>query len=219
MRRTKVIRKLWKCVVRPILFTVICGIGSTAFGGIIYNEAVSPDLSNSGLTPTVLGPLSFGSNEIFGTTGRQNGVVDRDYFTITVPPNSVLTALIVLPGTQSAGTLSRSFIGVEEGPQVTLPTNATSAADLLGWHHYSPADIDLDILPEMGIPANGSTGFTPPLGPGTYSFWVQELSPGTFPYGFDLQLNPVVPEPSSMALLLVGIPAVLFVRRRFTTNQ
>jgi hypothetical protein len=129
------IRKLWKCVLRPIFFTLIFGIGSTAFGGIIYNEAVSGDLSNSGLNPTVLGPLSFGSNQVLGTTGRQGGVVDRDYFTITVPPNFGLSALRVLEGTQSAGALSLSFIGVEAGPQVTVPTNASTADGLLGWHH------------------------------------------------------------------------------------
>jgi hypothetical protein len=218
MRRSKVIVNVWKYVIRPILFTLIFGIGSTAFGGIIYNEAVNGDLSDSGLSPTVIGPLSLGSNQIFGTTGRQGATVDRDYFTIIVPPNSALSALTVLPGTQSAGALSLSFIGVEAGPQVTLPTNATSAQGLLGWHHYSAADIGLDILPEMGVPALGSTGFSPPLGPGTYSFWIQELSAGTFPYGFNLQLAPL-PEPSSMALLLLGIPAVLYARRRFATTQ
>jgi hypothetical protein len=80
------------------------------------------------------------------------------------------------------------------------------------------ADINFDILPEMGIPVLGSTGFTPPLGPGTYSFWVQELSTGTFAYGFDLQLTPL-PEPTSLALLLLGIPAVLYARRRFASKQ
>jgi hypothetical protein len=219
MRRGMLLRKMWKCVVLPILVTLIYGIGSTAFGGIIYSEAVKGDLSNSGLSPTDLGPLSVGSNQIFGTTGRQNGVVDRDYFTFTVPQNTVLTALTVLEGTQSAGQSSLSFIGVEAGSQVTLSTSATTADGLLGWHHYSPADINFNILPGMGIPANGSTGFTPPLGPGTYSVWVQELSPGTFAYGFDLQLTPAVPEPSSLAMLLFGIPAVLYARRRFATKQ
>jgi hypothetical protein len=197
------------------LMSLIVGMGTSALDGTIWNEAIDGDLSNSGLAPTAVRPLTIGSNDIFGTTGRgSSGVVDLDYFVINVPTGFALGSLTVLPGTQSGGNFS--FIGVEAGTQVTVPPNATSAAGLLGWWHYGPADINNDILPSMGIPADGSSGFAPPLGAGQYSFWIQELSTGSFAYGFDLGLvsTASVPEPGTLTLCFVGLATLIPVLRR-----
>ncbi len=68
----------------------------------VYSELVTGDLSNSGLTPTVI-TLALGSNEIVGTTGQPTtGVFDRDYFTITVPSNLKLAFVIEEAGTEAA---------------------------------------------------------------------------------------------------------------------
>jgi len=177
--------------------------GTAAHGDTIYNESVSGDLSNSGLTPTLL-TVSLGSNDLSGTTGKTNNIIDRDYFTFTVPPGLELTAITVLPGTQTLGTLGESFIGIESGSEVTVSTAATTAAGLLGWYHYDDtADIGLNILPLMGTSGLGSTGFTGPLPAGTYSFWVQEASVGTVPYG--LEFTVATPEPATWTMLLTGL--------------
>ncbi len=107
--------------------------GTAAHGDTVYNESVSGDLSNNGLAPTVL-TVSQGSNDVYGTTGKSAaGVIDRDYFTFTVPEGMELTAITVLPGTTTLGPDGESFIGIESGPQVTISTAATTAAGLLGW--------------------------------------------------------------------------------------
>jgi hypothetical protein len=172
---------------------VLAGSLHSALGATVYDESVSGDLSNSGLTPTLI-TLSAGENDVFGTTGRQ-GAVDRDYFTFTVPSGFELAAIDVLPVTTTAGV---SFIGVQSGTQVTLPVTATSAAGLLGWHLYAP--LDGNIIGALGIPANGSSGFTPPLGAGDYAFWVQEFSAGTYNYGFDFHLVSVPESGPGLAL-------------------
>jgi hypothetical protein len=193
---------------------------ATAHAGVVYNEAVLGDLSNSGLGPTVL-TLGLGSNQVFGTTGNVGGI-DRDYFTFFVPGNLQLTAIMVLPGTTVAGV--GAFIGMQAGPQVTLPTNATTAAGLLGWKHYSTTDINTDILPAMAVSGNGSSGFLAPLGTGNYSFWVQEFGAGTFPYGFDFTLAAApVPEPASYLTVIFALGALVLVlarrpRSRFPGN-
>jgi hypothetical protein len=197
---------LWRLFSRAIFIPLIAALGAGAFGGTVYDESVSGDLSNSGLSPTSLGTLNDGANDILGSTGRGTNGVDTDYFVVTVPTGSVLSSITVLPGTQGGGT-GLSFIGVEAGSQVTVPTTATTAAGLLGWAHYSPADINTDILPRMGISTMGSDGFTPPLKPGQYASWIQELSadpPGTagFSYGFDLDVS-AVPEPGSFVLAIL----------------
>jgi hypothetical protein len=178
-----------------------------AHGDTLYNESVSGDLSNNGLAPTLL-TIGFGANDIFGTTGKSAaGVIDRDYFTFTVPQGQYLTAITVLPGTQTLGALGESFIGIESGPQVTVSTSATDATGLLGWFHYGSGDIGVDILPLMGTSGLGSTGFTAPLPSGTYSFWLQEASVGTVNYG--LEFTVATPEPASWTMLLTGMAALV----------
>ena len=56
----------------------------------------------------------------------------------------------------------------------------------------------------MGFPANGSTGFTPPLPAGDYSFWVQDADIGAAHYHFNLVLSQV-PEPGTVSIALVGL--------------
>lgn len=192
-----------------VLFGTACLLAAPVGAGVIYDESVSGDLSNSGLSPTVL-TLSLGSNQVLGTTGAQATSVDRDYFTFTVPSGLELSSLVVLPGTQNLGPAGDSFIGVEAGSQVTVSTSPADASGLLGWTHYDAADIGKNILPIMGSSDLGSTGFTPPLPSGTYAFWVQEGNLGTVHYGFDFTLASV-PEPRSWAVLLMGM-ALLGIR-------
>jgi hypothetical protein len=185
--------------------TAVGALGAPANAGTLYDESVSGDFSNLGLSPTAVS-FALGSNQILGTTGKSAaGVIDRDYFTFTVPTGEVLASLTVLAGTTSlAGSLgSFSFIGLQAGNQVTLPTNATTAAGLLGWDHYSPGDIGTDILPTIGI-GLGATGFVPPLGAGDYAVWVQDTGTGTANYGFDFVVANVS-EPASWIMMVFGL--------------
>jgi hypothetical protein len=104
---------------------------------------------------------------------------------------------------------------MQAGTQVTLGTSPSSAAGLLGWWHYGPPDINTNILPEMAIPMNGSSGFSVPLGSGNYAFWVQELSPGPFNYGFDFTITPAaIPEPASYLTMFSALAVLGLALRR-----
>lgn len=92
-----------------------------------YDEGVSGDLPNSGLTPTPI-TLTVGADPITGTTGKLGGV-DRDYFTLTLPAGWQLDAATVLAGTTTGG--SSSFIGVAQGSQLSTVTIAGNAVGLL----------------------------------------------------------------------------------------
>jgi hypothetical protein len=194
-------------MLRRIALTLILTVAASARAAVIYDEAMSGDFSNSGLTPTVLS-VAGGSNQIFGSTGSVGGI-DRDYWTFAIPDGLQLTSIVVLPGTVARGVVS--FIGMQAGTQVTLPTNTSTATGLLGWYHYGVSDIDSDILGAMSVPSLGSSGFARPLGAGNLAFWVQDFNVGLSPYGFDFQLEPVpTPEPgtwfsSIAAILLAGI--------------
>lgn len=180
---------------------------------VVYDESISGDLSNSGATPH---PVLFapGDNEVFGSTGRgTDGTVDRDYFAFTLLSDHWLTGLQVLPGTTSIGPATVSFLGIQGGSQVTVDPLMPSAGDLLGWRHYGPGDIGGDILLQVGAGA-GAQGFNAPLGPGTYSVWIQETGTGTANYAFNF-LVASVPEPATWAMMIVGFGAIgVSLRRR-----
>jgi hypothetical protein len=208
------LRKRWLIAAAA---AVALGVASSpASATVVWDETVNGDLSNSGLTATTV-TFGVGSNVVQGTIGHDaTGAIDRDYFTFTIGPNQVLSSLNILAGTQ---TLGLSFIGLQSGTQVTLATNSATAAGLLGWTHYGASDVGTNILDNMSIAANGSSGFSIPLGPGSYAIWLQEISPGgSVPYAFDFQVASV-PEASTWALLLAGfgLLGLGFRRRRIRT--
>jgi hypothetical protein len=191
------------------------GLTVPSFAGVIYDESVNGSFSSSGLSPTMVS-LALGSNQILGTNGSAATAV-RDYLTFEVPAFTKLSSITML--NTAVGNIG--FIGLQAGSKITLPTNTATAAGLLGWLHYTAANKNTDILPAMGVPANGSSGFSPPLGPGAYSLWIQDSSPGTFNYGFDLQLAPV-PEPAtweSSLVAMAGVALLLSLRRRYATSR
>jgi len=192
---------LARYLTRSALFALVWGGFSTANAAVVYDESVAGDFSNSGLNPTVV-RLGEGSNLISGSTGFGAAGVDQDYFSITVPSGSMLSSLIVLPGTTVSGDVS--FIAVQRGPQVTVPPNTTTASGLLGWMHYGSGNVNRDILPRIGM-GQGATGFTPPLGPGTYSFWVQDFNRATYDFDLALTAAAAVAEPEMYAALVVGL--------------
>jgi len=185
--------------------SVIACVTSPLFCGSINIEPAG-GFSSNGLSPTVLA-FSAGSNQIFGSNGTGATSV-RDYVTFIVPSGLFLSAIEMLD-TSPLGSLG--FIGLEAGSQLTLPTNTTTAVGLLGWRHYMPTDRNTDILPLMALPANGSSGFTVPLAPGSYTLWIQDSSPGTFNYGFDVQLS-AAPEPGTWWTALAALAGTAALR-------
>jgi hypothetical protein len=178
----------------------------SAHAATAWDEAVSGDLSNVGLTPNSVG-MTAGSNFVVGTTGRNTqGVVDRDYFTFTIAAGFQLDALLVLPGSTFLGPESISFIAFQAGPQFTVSPTSNSPEGLLGYWLYGPNDLGLDILQQMGS-SPGAVGFFGSLPAGSYSVWIQETGTGVANYNFDFQISQV-PEPGTALFMAAGLAAL-----------
>ena len=197
-------------LVRSLMAALMLALLTTGPAGAVtaWNEdpAADGDLSGDHLAPT---PVTFvpGQNDVLGQTGKAGTVSDRDYFTFVIPNGYVLDALIVLNSQLPAGNFA--VLGLQSGDEVTDPT-APVAADLLGYLHFAPADIGTDILPEIGTAA-GSQTFTPPLGPGTYSVWIQDTNLGASIYA--LQFDVVLaPGPETALLTLTGLAGLAGMR-------
>jgi hypothetical protein len=194
--------------IRTVCLTIMTFAASaTAQAAVVHREVDDGELSGNGLFPSVI-TLGIGSNEIFGRMGGGGGGVDRDYFVVTIPESFQLTAVTLLEETRLLGV---GFIALQAGGQVTVNPNAGSASGLLGWHHYGADDIGTNMLPVMAQ-GFGAAGFTPPLGAGQYTFWLQETGSGSVTWGLDLQMQPV-PLPGAWIGLASAL-CVLQARRR-----
>jgi hypothetical protein len=190
---------------------IALAVASAASAATIWDEGVNGDLSNNRLAPTVLS-VSPGSNTIIGSTVQGN----IDYFTFTVPVGYEFSALI-LSSFSSADDVA--FLAIQAGSTFTEPASGTVVGNLLGYTHIGTgalagtADPGTDILDELGAGV-GSIGFTPPLGAGAYTFWLQQTQPQVVGYGLDVVLTVAAPEPAGLLLGALAIAGVVFVRRR-----
>jgi hypothetical protein len=196
---------------QPVLSALLLAAVTATHAATVWDESIAGDLSNAGPAPTAV-TLALGSNIVKGTTGRTGGVVDRDYFTVTLADGWQLESITVRPGTTFLGASGLGFMAVQAGPQLTVSPTGGSATGLLGWVHYSENDIDGDILGLMGI-GFGASGFAGALPAGTYSFWVQDTGTGTAAYVFEFAVG-AVPEVPMPALWLAGLGALALRARR-----
>jgi len=151
-----------------------------------HNEAVDGDLSTDPNAPTPL-VLTVGSNVVAGTTGN-SGVVDRDYVTFNIPPGFALTGLNLLAFAPN----NLAFASFNTGTTSFVPSGATALLFLAGIH------IDGSMLGTNLMPVFVSTSVTgnslpsPMLGPGDYTFLIQQTSPITQVYTLDFILEGTV---------------------------
>ena len=180
---------------------VLASLGiQNANANIIYDESVLGDLSDDNLAPTLF-MLGGGSNIITGSTTA--APLDRDIFSFTIGAGQELVAVILQ--TYISGD-DQSFFAVAAGGSIAslFDPGVLLGNALIGATPGSmPGDNVLDDLGALTFP--GSTGFTGPLGPGTYTFWLQETTSGIPEYALDFQLRTSeVPLPSTVLLLITA---------------
>lgn len=161
---------------KAMMLLSVVSLATSASLAAGHKESKDGDLSDHGLAPTAV-VLKTGANTIagkFGSVVKRDGTrVDLDYLTFTVPEGQALDSIYLDPKTDVGGAFS--FIGLQAGDQFTVPPNGSSAAELLGWAHFGSGDEGRNLLPDIAA-GPGAIGFVPPLGPGTYSVWLQELA-------------------------------------------
>lgn len=186
---------------------------ASAQSAVVWTENLNGDLSSNAAAPTA---ISFrdGSNIINGSV--VNPADTRDYVTFIIGADQFLVALTLLGyddlGTAATNDGNRGFHAINSGGTSFVPGAAT-AASFLGGDHLTPP-VGVNLLPNLANATMAGTGFTVPLGPGTYSYVIQQTGPQHTGYSLDFM---VVPEPSSL-ILLITAGSVVALRRRHNSG-
>lgn len=175
----------------------------------VWDESIDGDLSSDPNAPTPLF-LSLGSNLVHGSVVAPGDV--RDYVTFTIPSGQALAGLDLLlyEDVVSGGPGNTGYHAINAGATSLVPDFANGSS-FLGGDHVTAADVGTDRLPDLAAAILAGTGFTIPLGPGTYSYLIQQTGPPLTGYTLDFVL---VPEPSTAMLVAVGLAGVGRLRRR-----
>ena len=192
-----------------LCFAFLLILSPALYGQVAFNEAVSGDLSDIPGAPTSVN-FNVGVNSVWGTLRADATSSDvRDYFTFTIAAGQQLTALLQQDYSDIAtgNGANRGFHAISAGATSAIP-GSTTITGFLGADHFDPVTAGTDLLPGLGTSTFGEIGFTGPLGPGTYTYVVQNTSDNPSRYELDFL---VVPEPSSAAIL--GLFSMLAFRR------
>ena len=160
----------------------------------IYDESVSGDLSGDPAAPTALA-FDVGSNRVIGSVTTPADT--RDYLTFTIEAGQSLTGILL----DAYAPFDTTFQAINSGATSFIPSGGTSGS-FLGSSHLNGGSVGNDVLPLMAALPFGGIGFTIPLGPGTYSYLIQQTGPEVTQYTLDFQ---IVPEPGTAALLALGL--------------
>lgn len=172
-----------------------------------WDEATDGDLSWNPNAPTAV-TMSVGSNVIQGSVSTGAGDT-RDYITFTIAEGQALVALnqlsyVDIPG---GGPGNRGFHSINLGSTSFIPS-ASTASSFLGGNHLDAETPGTDLLPSLATAPQAGTGFAIPLGPGQYSYLIQQGGPQTSGYSMEFVVESTVAVPL-LTPLAMGVLAAL----------
>jgi hypothetical protein len=182
-------------------------IAGTADAQSLWNEAINGDASSNPLAPSNAGVLTLGDNIFAGAASNAAGGDPRDYITFVVPAGMSITQLIV----QSIEPDNIAWTHFDDGATSVIPDFVTGPTLLAGAHIEAATPDGTNVF---GNYQTGSAallagpGFSGPIGPGTYTFLMQQTSQVDQAYSLNFV---TVPAPG---VLPTAIAALLCARRR-----
>ena len=203
-----------------VVSALLLSSGVVTHGAIVFDESAmgSFDLSDDNMSPTDLGFFISGA----GGASRANSVLGEtdsgapDIFTFQIVGGDQLDTL-TLSRYQNGD--SNMFVAISAGdmfPNDFAEINDSAFGDTSQWLGGSIigiSDIGSDVLPLVAA-GNIGTGFSIPLGPGQYTFYIQQTGPQTlYTLDFNVSSASAVPEPSSLGVMSCAALGGLGIRR------
>jgi hypothetical protein len=177
---------------KTFAIALLCiAIAVPATAAIVHDEGVNGDLSSNEAAPTSL-VFPNGTSTVIGS--MNGNPLDRDYLTFTIGPNQILAHLNLI----ALAPNNIAFASFNAGATSYIPSAATNALFLSGIH-IDGQDVGDDLMPYFDT-RNVTTNSlpSPSLGPGTYSFLIQQTSPVLQSYRLDFVIDATIAtEPST----------------------
>ncbi len=191
--------------------TIVLCIPASAV--VVFDESTMGDLSTDPLAPTAL-DFSVGFNEIIGSVSTPDDT--RDIITFTIDDGFQLVGLFQLQyeDLDIGGPGNTGFHAINLGDTTFVPSG-TTAGSFLGGAHIVEVPSTTNLLETLAAAPQAGTGFTAPLGPGTYTYLIQQTGPELTGYTMSFEVAPI-PEPTSLVLVGLGAAGLLVSARRFT---
>lgn len=143
------------------------------FGAVAWDEVADGDISSDPNAPT---PVTFavGSNTVSASVVAPSDVYD--YLTFTILPGQTLTQILQMDfvDVDSGFPGNTAFHAIIVGSTSFVPDFDTIDS-FLGANHMDPLPAGTDILPDLANATLGGSGFDLPLGPGVYTYHVQQV--------------------------------------------
>lgn len=177
----------------PTTGIVIALLSAPLVADVVFDEAVSGDLSSDAANPTVIGTISDAVLLVNGSVQSGSAGDTRDYFTITVPDGATLEAmrLVTYVDGSTGNDANTGYAMIDEGTSSVVPSNSTTLSFLGGSRlsrFYFP-DSTVNMLAGFAAGSQGGSGFSLPLGPGDYTINVQQTGGQQNVYGIRLEFD------------------------------
>ena len=164
-----------------------------AGAAIVHDEGSNGDISTNENAPTPM-VFAIGENRVIGSVRNGGTPPDpRDYLTFTVPDGHMLAPLNLIAFAPN----NIAFAAFNAGNTSWIPDFATDPNFLSGIH-VNVSEIGLDLMGQFvccNVTSNALPG--PFLGPGTYTFLMQQANNITTTYTLDFVLQAAVPTDAS----------------------
>jgi hypothetical protein len=185
------ITKRFSVIASAALLSSIClAYSVVASADVVWAEGTMGDLSTDPAAPTPV-PFSVGVNTVVG--GVQSSDDTVDYLTFTIAPGNILSGITLVQyvDVDTGGPGNTGFNAINEGSTSFDPL-VDPVTSFLGVAHVVNTDVGSDLLAILGSdPLGQGVSFTPPLGPGDYSYLIQQTGTELTGYGLDFIVEDV----------------------------
>ena len=183
-------------------FTCIASIAALAAVPALavadYDEAVDGDLSDDRFAPTSV-PISLGTTSVrMDVVASDAPGGDRDYFTVGVGAGESIDSIVLAENSIVSGFDDVAFIGLAFDDVFDFDPDSQTGPGLEGFVLTGSGLVGTDLLGSL-------SGGQSALGPGDYTFWVQQTGPDLTTVQLDIALVPAPGAAATLALASLGL--------------